>query len=236
MLGGEIIEKNNTKVLVIIALIITVLALSAGFAAFTTSLNITNASASITVQDTFASNVNYKSNSAHCYVTGNSEETIQGANAGTTSAKTWSDISVPLTAEIPSVTCEATVENASTFIAYLQSITASGALLCDSATTGTGAVSSNKLTPVCSAATMELTIDNASYLSATDKLQVTTSSQGTPTTNGQTSIAAKTTNNGDQIVDVTVYTSSSAISALDGDVIINLPTITLDYTTAPTGN
>ena len=224
-------EKNNGKVIAIVALVVAVIALSAGFAAFTAVLNITNASATIKASDTFEPNVNYVTpNSAICYKTGDTNTSITGATAGTASAKIWSGISVPLTKEIPSVTCEATIENASSFIAYLQTLTTSGPIECSSVITGTGAVTSEVLNTVCGATTMTVHVGNASPTEATDKILVKDDS-ASQAKNGTTSIAAKDGTNGTQKVYVTVSSTTEAISAADGDIKVALPYIELTYRT-----
>ena len=222
-------EKSNGKVIAIVALVVAVIALSAGFAAFTAVLNITNATATITAVDTFAPNVNYQSTSnvsPICYPTNDSSGTVAGVNEGNLSGKTWSDITIPLTSSVPSVTCQATVSNASSFVAYLTSIAASGVLTCSAAQSGSSAASSNSITSVCGGTKMQVHIDNATYASATDKLEITDSTQqANLSVNGSTSISAS----GTQTVYVTVSTNAAA--AADGDIIVDLPDITLTYKT-----
>ena len=222
-------DKSNGKVIAIVALVVAVIALSAGFAAFTAVLNITNATATVTASDTFAPNVNYQSTngvSPKCYPTGNSSGTVDGVSEGNLSGKTWSDITIPLSSTVTSVTCQATVSNASGFTAFLTSIEASGTLTCASAQSGSSAASSSSITSVCGGTKMQVHIDNATYASATDKLEITDSTQqANLSANGSTSINA----NGTQTVYVTVSTNAAA--AADGDILVDLPDITLTYKT-----
>ena len=223
-IGGETMEKNNGKVIAIVALVVAVVALSAGFAAFTAVLNITSASATVKASDTFNSNVNYTASSAQCYKTGSPSTEVTNAVAGTASGKTWSGISVPLTTDVPSVTCEAEVTNASTFVAYLQSLQTAGPIQCSSVASGSAAVTSTVINTVCAGTTMTVYVGNSDMANATDKITVTSSS-ASQTDSGTTSIAASGTTK----IYVTVATSQAA--AADGDILVSLPFITHTYST-----
>ena len=224
-IGGETMEKNNGKVIAIVALVVAVVALSAGFAAVTAVLNITSASATVKASDTFEPRVNYTTpNSAKCYKTGSPSTEVTNAVAGTASGKSWSGISVPLTTEVPSVTCEAEVTNASTFVAYLQNLQTAGPIECSSVASGSSAVTSTVINTVCAGTKMTVYVGNSDMENASDKIEVTSSSAA-QTDSGTTSIAASDTTK----IYVTVATTQAA--AADGDILVSLPFITHTYST-----
>ena len=234
-MGGETMEKNNAKVIAIVALVVAVIALSAGFAAFSATLNIENASATVTKgTDLFAQNVNYVESTTSCYATGTSDA-VTGADAGSATGKTWSNIHVPLASEsgngnVQSVTCEATIANASAYTAYLVSITSGGNLQCTS--TGADAASSATVTAICDGTTVTVHVGNASPTAATDKLAITTNTNPLSVTTGlsNTITARANDTNGTTKVYVTAAYTGSTIA--DGDVVVSIPTITLGYRTA----
>ena len=116
-------ERNRGKIVAAVALIVAVVALSVGFAAFSATLNITNASANMAATDEFTSAVNYTSTTS-CYKTGSSTNVITtGYSSGTASGKNWDGIAVPLTKTDHSVTC-ASVEPDSTAAGYASNATA----------------------------------------------------------------------------------------------------------------
>ena len=219
-------EKNNGKVIAIVALVVAVVALSAGFAAFTAVLNITNATATVKASDTFEPKVNYTTpNSAKCYKTGEPSTSVTNAVAGTASGKSWSGISVPLTTDVPSVTCEAEVTNESTFTAYLQNLQTAGNIQCSSVATGSAAVTSTVVTTVCAGTTMIVHVGNADpEANNIDKVTVGSGSAA-QTVTGTSSISAGQT----QKIYVTVKTTQAA--AADGDILVTLPFITHTYRT-----
>ena len=107
-------EKNNGKVIAIVALFVAVVALSIGFAAFTDTLTINGTATVKKADDAFESNFAYDSTSEEaCTLTGGTALESGTYNAGTSSDDTWTGISVPLTMTNPSVTCTAKVKNKS---------------------------------------------------------------------------------------------------------------------------
>ena len=218
-------EKNSSgKIMAMIALAISVIALTVGFAAFSDSLTIQGAAtakSSVNAFDNATNGLNYKANSMECHSTADSSvNVISGSySAGTLSDDSWSGINVPLTNEVPSVTCTAIIENKSAYTAYLRSLGANGGVQCAS----TGGNAATNVSNVCS--TVDLTVQIGSV--QTDKI----TSHGTvqPTANNSTtgSIAAS---NGEATVTVTISYDPTAVT--DEDVTITLPTITHDYSSA----
>ena len=221
-------EKNNGKIIAVLALIVAVVALSVGFAAFTTSLTIEGNAVAKTGEDTvFAPNVNYASTPvAKCYKTSDSTASVitEGYSAGLASAKQWSGIKVPLdSTNSYDVTCEAVIENASAYTAYLTTITSSGnndgKLSCAAVDSGTSQLSA---TNVCTGTNVTVSLGSSSGT-------ITSASAITNPTISNTSIAANDgTDDGTLTVTVRIkYTGA----APDGDVSITIPTINLGFST-----
>ena len=132
-------EKNNYKVLAVAALIIAVVALTVGFASFSTVLSIQNASAEVQPTDLFTPNVQFSQGTggAPNVTCGNSHgdsETVfvnsKGSLNDSTHATVWRDASVTLTGPGDYVTCAIDMENNSPFIAYLYRVDLSSVLTC----------------------------------------------------------------------------------------------------------
>ena len=208
-------EKNNGKIVAVAALVVAVVALSVGFAAFAATLTI-DSSATVKASNEFTENVNYVSGTPKCYYTGETSSTVPDAVAGTASGKTWTGVSVPLTAEHKSVTCEAEIQNASTYTAYLRQISISNVLSC--ASVGTGDDAATNVTTICPtvSAKVDVSTDTATF----------TSTNSTAVTSTSSTIAG---NNGSEKVYLTVSYSSTA--AADGDISVTIPTISLLYKT-----
>ncbi len=214
-------EKSNAKVYAVIALVVAVVALSIGFAAFSATLTIENASATVKANDEFSANVNYVSGSPKCYYTGDTNKTaVTNAVAGTASGKTWTGVSVPLTAGHYSVTCEAEILNESNYIAYLKSISANGSLTC--ASVGSGDSAATNISTICNNTTATVSLDSK-------PAEVATFTNGTNSafTSTTSSIAAST---GTDTVYLTIAYAGSV--AADGDITVTIPTISLLYKTA----
>ena len=214
-------EKNNGKLIAIIALVVAVVALSVGFAAFTDSLNITGSAKAAAQSNPFddgTNGLNYRANTNACVFTGTETSAISGTySAGNLSDDSWTGISVPLTAEHSSVTCTATIENKTSYTAYLTSLGANGGVSCSS----TGANATTNANNVCA------TVNVVVQIGTGDANKLTFgNTQPSANTSTTSSIAAS----GTQDVTVTISYSPSALT--DEDVTITLPTITHDYSSA----
>ncbi len=209
-------EKNNGKVVAIVALVVAVVALSVGFAAFSDQLTIAGNANVAAAADPFDDPTNglaYSSTAPTCYAGTTPGTAVQ--SAGTASGDTWSGISVPLNATQDTVTCTATVLNKTSYDAYLNGITASSGLTCAS----TGANASTNATNVCAGA--EVTVTIGSDTATIDKDGITPP---------QTYSASVAKNNGTQTVTVVITYNKAALT--DEDVTITIPTITHAYTSA----
>lgn len=212
-------EKNGGKVIAIVALVIAIVALSVGFAAFADQLTIEGQATAAAPENPFDdadAGLNYKSGTAKCVKTGTTDNVITGAySAGDLIDDSWAGINVPLNKDVPSVTCTATVENNTAYVAYLRSLAANRGVRCSSIGTNADTNADN----VCNTVTVTVSIDSDT---------LTINGPVTPTTNSSTTsaIAANSTK------DVTVVISYEATAVTDEDVTISLPTITHDYSSA----
>ena len=223
-------EKNNGKIVAVVALVIAVVSLSVGFAAFSATLTINDASATVKANDEFEPNVNYVSGSPKCYYTGSEytsaneldPETLTGLAVGTASQKSWTGVSVPLTTEHKSITCVAQIQNASQYVANLRKISIADFLSC--ASVGAGDAAATNVDDIC--ATVSATVKVA----GSDTTTFTASNNASPNKaafEGTSSTIAK--DNGTANVELTIaYTSAVAA---DGDIRITVPTISLLYKT-----
>ena len=212
-------EKNNGKIVAVVALAIAVVALSVGFAAFSATLTIQSATATVEKNDEFSANINYtEGQTLKCVYTGTETEVEGTYNAGTASGKTWTGVNVPLTAGHKSVTCTAQITNASAYTAYLRQISIASALTCASA--GTGDDAASNAAAVCATVSAQIKVGGATGTFTT------TNSTAVDVTGSTSTIAA----NGTGTAELTIaYTS--AIAA-DGDLSVTIPTISLLYKTA----
>ncbi len=125
-------RDRNSKVIAVVALIVAVVGLGIGFAAFTSTLTI-SANATVTPSgDAFkvVFDTTYETEGIECDTTvGNASVTETGTVADTT----ISGIKVAFTDPGDSVTCTAQVKNTGEYIAYLNAITTSD-LTCKKAT------------------------------------------------------------------------------------------------------
>lgn len=211
-------EKNNGKIIAIVALVVAVVALSVGFAAFTDSLTIAG-NATVTGGDNslFAGSFGYASSpAAACVYTGGST-TAANTNAGSASGNSWSGISITLNDTNPSVTCTATIENTSAYDASLTSFSSDTNVGCTSST-------ATNASAICATVQEVVTIDtNSTILTVTPS----SSSSGVTGTLGGLTIPKQV---GTKVVSVTVSYDKTA-GVPDGDITITLPTITHGYTT-----
>ena len=214
-------EKNNGKAIAIAALIVASIALSVGFAAFTDALNISGTANVAQGTNTFEGSFGYADDAACEYTTG-ADKTIPNAtySAGSATGNTWSGIQVPLSADHPSVTCTATIENSSAYDAALTSIVASGAPTCSSST-------ATNTTAVCNTVTETVQIGSSSNQGVANK--DTTTNQTISSTPNLRIGKLDGSTPGSTTVTVIIAYDSTVVP--DGDITVTLPTITHNYTT-----
>ena len=213
-------NSNSTKLIAIIGLMVAVAALAVGFAAYSATLTIENAQATATATDTFKPNVEYVSGSLSCVKTG-TETAVTSAGSLATDASgyttIWQNAAVTLESVGSSVTCTATVENRSTFTAYLKRINVAGPLVCEAATSGTTV---QNLSAACADITFSVSESTASASANSTAASSNTSVSGV-------SIGA----GGTQNVSFTIaYPSGSDVT--DADFVIKIPTISFVYETS----
>lgn len=226
-LGGETMKDNKSgKVIAIAALVVAVVALSVGFAAFTDVLDISGtatagASGNVFDAGTDGANGLRYTGTPTCVYT-NDSSAVPNVNVGTftNNNDSWSGISVPLGSTATSVTCTATVTNSSSYIAHITDLKTSGPLTCSSSGANTLANETN----VCGATTVTATISDGTN---SDTLQITNSTAANATSTTRTAEVAA--NGGTATVTVVIaYAGADA----DADTTITLPTITHYYSSA----
>ncbi len=205
-------EKNKTfKIVAIVGLVVAVIGLAIGFAAFSATLNIStfNATAKAGDADAVFANLVTFQNDAACTVSTGSTAT---ATAGTATGHTWSGITATFTKPGDVITCTATIKNTSAYTAYLTKLVTSGKITCSG--------SAQNKDAVCTAMSGKIEVgkDSASFSSsAAAKL-------GSPS-----ATIASTTGTTTAKVTLT-YASNGAVP--DADVTVTIPAITTTFATA----
>ena len=208
-------EKNNSKIVAIVALVVAVVALSVGFATYSQTLTI-NSAAVIEPTNTFTENVKYRASSASCTTNGDAEVVTTNMQLTDTA---WSGVSATLKTPGDYVECTATVENLSTYIAYLKEINTASAITCAANASGTNSNAATNADAVCANVTLDIT-------AGSDTAQATSSAAANNTSTSG-SIAAES---GTQTVKFRVTFGGS--TPADGDITISVPQINLIYRTA----
>lgn len=207
-------EKNTGKIIAICGLVVAVIALAVGFAAYSATLTISSFDVKVG-DDTFSPNVNYRAESMSCTPGGNATVT----SAGTVSGTTWSGIQASFKGPGDSITCTATVENTSSFIGYLKSLTTASPLVCAADDSNSNPATIG-VSDACTGMTLDVTVGSAT-------MQATSAAAGSNTSITGNTIAATT---GTQTVTlVLTYATGSAVA--DGDFKVTVPQINLLYKT-----
>ena len=217
--GGEDMEKNNNKVIAVVALFIAVIALAVGFATYSATLTISSHDVSVG-SDTFSPNLNYKASSMSCAV---KSEGATVTSAGSVSGTAWSGVQLILSQPGDYVTCTATVENTSQFDAYLFEINTASALSCEAKASSENPATTG-VSEACSA--MELSITQGSA-SATATSQ-TAASNNSITGVKIDKISGSTAGEGN--VSFTIRYNANGTQA-NGDFIVHVPQVNLIYKT-----
>ena len=215
-------EKNNSKMIAVAALVVAVIGLSIGFAAFAATLTIENASATFTAQNQFTDRVNYKSDvSPTCFAGDSSSNTsVSGEyTAGSVSGKQWNGVSVPLSMTQKTVTCHATIENLSTYRAALNTISTNGTIGCTSVAASGEEGYASTASAICGNVQVTVAVGSASKTFQNSDLTALTNISNS-------SIASS----GSAEVTMTINYNSNV--SPDGDVRITIPTISLEYKSA----
>ena len=228
-------EKNDGKIVAVIALVIAVVALSVGFAAFADQLTISGTATIEKASDTFEGSFQYDEDFAPtCKVVGAQENLTLSSpySPGTVSGDTWTGISVPLSTGAYSVVCTARVINTSAYTAYLTRLGVSGGIQCSTVASGANAASNT--TAVCARVSGTVQIGSSSVNSLTFNENSTSS---TATTTGLTASVSNVTNSNTETVTVTItFDDNNGAVVPDGDITVTLPTISHDYSTVQPTN
>ena len=216
-------KKNNSKVYALIALVIAVFALSVGFATFSQTLFISDASAEINASNEFTSNVKFVANSLDCTDT-NGKAVVDSTGVLDSENTIWKDLSIILKEPGDSVNCTVEVYNASSYEAFLKEISFASTLNCAAKQgSGVNSASASNVEAVCGANGIIATASVGSNSATTTKVAVS----------NNTNIASNNTlaSEGTDEVTFTILYPSDAQSA-DGDITITIPQISLLYKTA----
>ena len=219
-------ENNKSgKVIAIAALVVAVVALSVGFAAFADTLTIENASAGVNASsanafdagDNQANGLRY-TGTPTCVKTSD-QSAVTGVQVGSFSTPdTWTGISVPLGNTTNSVTCTATVTNSSSYISHITGFSTTTGLSCSSS----GANAAANISNVCANTTVTASISDGTH---TDTMTISAGNTAASSSTNTVEIAA----NGSATVTLVIaYTEA----VTDNDVNITIPTITHTYSSA----
>lgn len=216
-------EKSYSKIWVLVALIISVLALSIGFAAFSTSLRISEGSDNVTITpfDNFSNSVIFETGSLNCSIekgTATSEAAVVSVGELADNNTLWRGLSVNLQQPGDSVTCTATVKNTGEYTAYLKNIKFNAPLGCTSATSG-----NTYTAQICGAQGINAKATVGSHNATTTAIS-TNNLESIATSNNMISGASST-------LTVKVAYPSTSPSA-DENITITIPQITLDYSSS----
>ncbi len=217
-------EKNNGKIIAVVALVVAVVALSVGFAAFADTLTIQGNATVEKAADAFEGSFQYDESVTPTCKAGSTTLTLTSPySPGTVSGDTWTGISVPLKEGAYTVECTATIKNTSAYDAYLTKLSVNGPITCAS----TGANAASNTTDVCSRITGTVQVGASGNTLSFNK----DSTSSTAVSTGLTASVAKT--NGTETVKVTITFDSTTAPAVvpDGDITVTLPTISHDYST-----
>lgn len=118
-------EKDRTlRIISVIALAVAILGVTVGFAAWSATLQIISVTTNITSgQDDAAFKNLITIGNVTCEASGSATASSTGYGSVSQDGFTWSGASVGLTKKGDSVTCEGTVSNQSSYVAYFDSIT-----------------------------------------------------------------------------------------------------------------
>lgn len=220
-------ENKSGKVIAISALIVAVVALSVGFAAFADTLTIDGTATAIANGDAFddaTNGLNYKTATGKCYLTSdNAKAALAGANAGNlvsgggNGVDEWNSISVNLGNTAKDVTCEAVVENKSAYKAFITELTTNAGLTC----TSDGANKTANETNVCAATAVTVSINDGSH---TDSIEITNAAASSNTKTVEINPTG-----GEATVTVRI---NYAGADTDEDTTITIPTITHKYSSS----
>ncbi len=206
-------EKNKTfKIVAIVGLVVAVIGLAIGFAAFSATLNIStfNATAKAGESEAVFGNLVTFQDDAKCTVS-TGEGTV---NAGTATGHTWSGITATLNPGT-NISCTATIKNTSAYTAYLTKLSTNGSKI-------TCSGSAQNLEAVCSA------IQGSIFVGVGGNVAAFSSSSAGNLTSPTTTIAPT---NGTVVASLGFwYNESGAVP--DADVTISIPAIEVGFATA----
>ena len=208
-------EKKDKafKIIAVLALVVAVVGLTVGFAAFSSTLKISSHTATVKAgDDNFSANFGF-TGTPSCTPSGSTEITgdTDGYTAGTVTRTTWSGLSATLYKPGDKLTCTATISNDSDYTAFLNSISTAAGLSC--------AGDANNLSAVCGALKATVTVSPST-------LDITSAAATTNEITGN-SIAVDATTTATFVLE---YDAAGQVA--DEDFTVTIPEISLAYATA----
>ncbi len=223
-------ERNRGfKIIAVIALVIGVIGLSIGFAAFSKTLNISSATVNTTARtNVFATAIHYDGMPIYL-----PPVNVTNINKGTQTTDTWSGISFTIDSNQnnASVTLFTRVLNDSTeYTGYLQSITSNnGVIEC----TPVGDTDSDLVAAACTKMNLQVSIAEADGSNSTSA-NITSTTPANKIVTAQDPATTITNVNYGTLQLRFSYSHDSTIP--DGQFTVTIPAITFSYTSVPTGN
>ena len=230
--------NNNSKTIAIIALVLAIVGLGIGFAAFSTTLTISS-SATVNPDSTvFTGNVGFDTTVGSCAKVSGTSTDVTGV-AGTVTLTQITGASATLTEPGDAVVCTYRTKNTSPYDAYLNAITYGASpystkLTCAPKTDGVAAADRADATLVnnaCAGITVTTQVGGTGFGAGTGRETATiTSAANNSLTNISSHTMAKTS--GTENVYVKFEYNSNATARADGPFIVTIPTIGITYATA----
>lgn len=220
-------KERGFKVIAIIALLVAIVGVGVGFAAYTRNLTISQFTANVTADNTnpFVPSNDALTSSGLILANAASEDDAV-KSAGTASNNTWSGISIVFDKDNRSATLTADVENYSSYTAYLKSINIADSLTCAAVNAST--TNSTLVTALCNSIEITVGIDTAeATYDGSAQTKITNYSAASSATAGNVAAMSGSTA-GTKTINLEVSIGSD-ITLPDGDVTISVPTITFGY-------
>ncbi len=220
-------KDRGFKIVAVVALVIGVIGLSIGFAAFSKTLVIDSASVTTTERaNVFETAIAYSTRTGEtAAVIADTVSNVTDINAGVASNATWSGISFKIdsNASSASVAFRAYIANDSDYDAYLKAISSSGQYITCTASAGT---TDALVQGVCQDMTVTVTVSGATA-DGSDTITYNKAANVDYTTG--TPVQIKLASGASRSVIVRFDYSTSSVLP-DGDFTVTIPAISLDYT------
>lgn len=208
---------KNSKIVLLVLLVLVVVGTSIGFASFSKTFTISTSNATVAqATDPFATGL-------YMTVADSNNGTVSDLGGGTSKGVTWSGLTGTINDSTRTITYTAQMNNASTYIAYLNSVVSSGNLVCTAV--NTTQTNQTLVDNCCSALTLTLEVNGY-----TGTITKTSGINASNLNNGTYKVDAVSAGvNGTAPVKLTLTLASNA-TLPDGDFVVTIPAITFGYT------